>query len=325
MKIKVYGNQALVDMLTKNLSSGHICHAYLLYGKKGIGKQTLSRYIAQGILCKQNPNKPCGECISCRKVASNNHPDLITLMPEDGKVNIGIDAVRDLRQDAYISPNESDYKVYILPDIERLTDKTFNALLKVLEEPPETAIFIITAPSKAMTPATILSRCVSLGVYPISDAECTDAVEEIMPDVPESKRIEAVSQADGIIGRALELLSDGGKTQANEIHDRIVDGIIKMDEYAVLAAVSMIKDKDKLLFAEVIDNLLVTLRAAVMLKASARECINERQKALAFMLTSGCSQALFDVLQRATELSDGNVKMSILTGWLAAEIMNAIK
>lgn len=319
---KIYANKALYDMLIRQINNEQMCHAYLLYGKNGIGKKTLSRFIAQGVLCRGEV-KPCNNCSSCHKILTGNHPDLYFLESKDTKNSIHIDEIREIRQNAYVSPNESKYKVYIIPNAENMSIGAFNALLKVLEEPPETAMFILTAQSKSAVPSTILSRCIPYALFPLTDLECIEALNDILPDVDKVKKVEAVAIADGILGRAIEILTNENNDELDSIKDSIIDGIIKMDEYMILKALSLIKS-DRQLFSSLIDEVLVTIRAGILVKLSAKEYADQRQKALAFSLTKDKSLKLFEIFQNAIRLNEGNASLTLLTNWLAANIIKAI-
>ena len=133
------GNDRLKQNLAQSIARGHISHFYLISGPRGSGKRTLAKLLSAAILC-QGHRKPCASCGPCRKVLENNHPDVITVEDPDHK-NVAVKIVRQMRDDMFIRPNESDYKIYIFP--QELGIEGQNALLKILEEPPAYGVFIL--------------------------------------------------------------------------------------------------------------------------------------------------------------------------------------
>ena len=126
------GNDRLKENLTVSLGKGRISHFYLISGPAGSGKKTLAKMLACAILCK-GADKPCGSCLPCRKVMKGEHPDFITVEDPEHK-NVAVRIVRQIRDDVFIRPNESDHKIYLFP--QELGLEGQNALLKILEEPP---------------------------------------------------------------------------------------------------------------------------------------------------------------------------------------------
>lgn len=323
LQTKIYGNEALHKMLTRSMNSGHLCHAYLFYGKKGIGKKTLAMYLSAGVLCK-GEKKPCFNCSSCHKLMAEGHPDFYFLDSKDAKNSIHIDVIREIRQDAYIMPNESIYKVYFIPNVENMSIGAFNALLKVLEEPPEAAMFILTASSKSAVPQTILSRCVSLAVYPLSLAECKEALAELVPEKSEGERKIAAEQSRGILGKALEILNRENNDEIQKICDAVLDGIIHINEYEILSSLVTIKN-DRQIFAQVIDELLIVVRGGLLNKINGQtETNNPKTDSLSYKLSVRACEQLLELFQNVIIKLDSNVNLGILQNWLCAKIIEII-
>jgi len=137
------GNRALKEQLLPRLSGGTLGHALILSGPAGSGKRTLAAILARAMVCSGSGTRPCGSCPACKKALSDIHPDIITVAPlEEGK-QITVDQVRQLRADAHIRPNEADRKVYVLEQADRLNPSAQNAMLKLLEEGPAYAAFLL--------------------------------------------------------------------------------------------------------------------------------------------------------------------------------------
>ncbi|MEG2597473.1 MAG: AAA family ATPase [Oscillospiraceae bacterium] len=142
---KMVSNQTTVHTLKKAAQSGKLSHAYLLHGTVGTGKKTLAHIFSEAILCRGLAEKPCGECLPCKKAEKEIHPDIMIVRKPEGKSGILVEQVRQLRQDVYTRPNESDYRIVIIEESETMNLSAANALLKVLEEPPPYLVFILTA------------------------------------------------------------------------------------------------------------------------------------------------------------------------------------
>lgn len=115
--------------------------------------------MAAGLLCHSDGMRPCGECPSCHKVATGSHPDLLILEGDGGQRSLHVEEIRSLRRDSVVLPNESEVKVYVLLGAQNMSEQAQNALLKVLEEPPERVRFILTCDDRSHLLGTILSRC----------------------------------------------------------------------------------------------------------------------------------------------------------------------
>ena len=119
----IYGNQELFAALAASAAGGRLCHAYLFWGPQGVGKKTFAHRFAQMILCRGEQPRPCGECPSCRKFASGNHPDFSAYDGRQGANAIHIDWIRALRADVYVRPNDGDHKICLIPRAEDLSDR----------------------------------------------------------------------------------------------------------------------------------------------------------------------------------------------------------
>lgn len=161
-----YRPQKFKDVIHQNLAigalqnavkSGKIGHAYIFFGPRGVGKTTIARIFAKRLNC-QNPkeNEPCNECDSCIEITKGISGDVLEI---DAASNRGIENIRELRDNVKFTPMGGKYKVYIIDEVHMLTDQSFNALLKTLEEPPAHVVFVLATTEYHKIPETILSRC----------------------------------------------------------------------------------------------------------------------------------------------------------------------
>ena len=153
----VIGQQHITDSLKNQIRTGRLSHAYLFVGTRGTGKTSCARILAKAVNCEHPADgNPCGECPSCRAITEGTIMDIVEL---DAASNNGVDNVRALREEAVFSPSSVKKRVYIIDEVHMLSTSAFNALLKILEEPPEHLMFILATTELQKVPATILSRC----------------------------------------------------------------------------------------------------------------------------------------------------------------------
>ncbi len=151
------GQDHIAQALIGAITSGRIGHAYLFTGARGVGKTSSARILAKALNCVHGPTPtPCNECDICRGISTGDDIDVLEI---DGASNRGIDEIRQLRQSAVVRPSRARYKIYIIDEVHMLTREAFNALLKILEEPPEHVKFIFCTTEPNKLPITILSRC----------------------------------------------------------------------------------------------------------------------------------------------------------------------
>ncbi len=131
------GQDNIVKIIKNSLKYNRVGHAYIFAGPKGVGKTSLARILAYTLNCVDNNDVSCGTCTSCTQ---ENHPDIIEI---DAASNNGVDEIRNLKNGVYLSPMIGKYKIYIIDEAHMLTNSAFNALLKVLEEPPKNVKFIL--------------------------------------------------------------------------------------------------------------------------------------------------------------------------------------
>ena len=158
-----------------------LSHAYILTGGSEASRQALARRLTAAYLCEGNPT-PCGRCRHCVKVEKSIHPDVYTLTVPEGKREIQVDPIRDLRSDAYIRPNEGERKVYVISPAEEMNAPAQNALLKVLEEGPAYTAFLLLTHQPGRLLETIRSRCETIALPPEEeevDPELAAQAEEL--------------------------------------------------------------------------------------------------------------------------------------------------
>ncbi|MGN0674435.1 MAG: DNA polymerase III subunit delta' [Oscillospiraceae bacterium] len=234
--IKLYSKDSLVSAVTAMKSSGRMAHAFLLTGERGAGKKISADYIAMTLLC-ENGNA-CGECRHCRRILSNSHPDVIKPEKSGKKQIYNVETMRFVCSDAYVAPNDCDAKVYIFTDCESIEERTQNLMLKLIEEPPDTAYFIFTAVSRSVFLPTILSRVITIGIPECSEDECRAALADM--GFAASDINEAVECCHGNIGSCVEYLNGGETAENIALCREIIAAIASGNEYGLLTALHKI-------------------------------------------------------------------------------------
>ena len=201
------GNRQLKENLSASLKNNHISHFYLISGPEGSGKRTLAKLLSAAVLCKGN-SRPCGRCGICRRVMEGNHPDAITV-DDPEKRFVSVDLIRSARADIYIKPNESDHKIYLIPRAQDMLPPAQNALLKILEEPPEYGVFLLLTDNPEKLLPTVRSRCVELKLGALDDKTLRAALVAEFPDAPAESVAAAMARSGGFLGQAKAILEGG--------------------------------------------------------------------------------------------------------------------
>lgn len=175
MIFPISGNKSLENTVKGLIASKRIPHAFIIEGDEGSGRHALKDYLAAALVC-ESENPPCSDCNQCHLAIIGNHTDIITVSPEDGKKNISVSQIRDVRADAFIKPRLQEKKIFIIDPAHRMNEQAQNALLKVLEEPPKNVFFILITPSRTLLLETVISRCTLLSLSGTEDNSKENAV-----------------------------------------------------------------------------------------------------------------------------------------------------
>lgn len=222
------------DFLARAVASGRASHAYLFLGSPGSGKLDAAWALAQALLCAEEAIPgACAACDDCVRVARRTHPDVHYYAPESATGYL-IAQTRDLLEDVALAPIRAKRKVYIIDRAEQLRANTANALLKTLEEPPESVTFILLGTSSDVMLPTIVSRCQCVPFRPLSTDESTTAVARATGLPPARCRM-AVAVA-GSPARAVEFLKSADRQAARRAMVRAVDALAHADEADILAS-----------------------------------------------------------------------------------------
>ncbi|MBQ8004491.1 MAG: DNA polymerase III subunit gamma/tau [Oscillospiraceae bacterium] len=224
----VIGQSAITDTLTKQVETGKTSHAYLFSGSRGTGKTTCAKILAKAINC-ENPfhGNPCNECPSCQGISNGEVLDVVEI---DAASNNGVDYVRDLREEAIYSPANAKKRVYIVDEVHMFSPQAFNALLKIMEEPPSHVVFILATTELHKVPATIASRCQRFIFKRIPQSAIADRLQFITRSEGASLSEDAASYiaslSDGAMRDALSLLDQCISVGEGSVDAETVENVV---------------------------------------------------------------------------------------------------
>ncbi|HEX2740845.1 MAG TPA: DNA polymerase III subunit gamma/tau, partial [Rubrobacter sp.] len=191
----IVGQEPVVRTLRRAIETDRVSHAYLFSGPRGTGKTSTAKVLAMGLNCEKGPTpEPDGTCESCRAIMNNSSMDVLEM---DAASNRGIDEIRDLRDKVNLAPASGRMRVYIIDEVHMLTAEAFNALLKMLEEPPEHVVFVLATTEKHKVLPTIISRCQSFDFRRPS----IETLAQKLKEIAEAEDIEVEPEALTVIAR----------------------------------------------------------------------------------------------------------------------------
>ena len=270
------GNRDTASRIGKAIENKTLPHAFLISGPSGSGKSTLAREIAAAVNCSGGGNSlPCGVCNNCRRIYEGNFPDVKILEKKKDKATLGVEAVKDFREDMFLSSTESEHKIYVIDDAECMTVEAQNALLKVLEEPPKSVIIILLAKECDRILTTIKSRAQYVAMSRFTEKELydllvSDSIEaKIMSRDDEAGFKGIIMSSDGRLGTAKKLLDRRAASENEEERAEILN-IIKSarpkSSYAdIYSAVMQLPQKRNELMAS-LELMMSALRDLIVLK-----------------------------------------------------------
>ena len=224
----VVGQEHITETLKKQVETGRLSHAYLFIGTRGTGKTTCAKILAKAVNCEHPVNgNPCNQCAACRGIDDGSILDVVEI---DAASNNRVEDVRALRDEAVFSPANVNKRVYIIDEVHMLSNSAFNALLKILEEPPAHLMFILATTELHKVPATILSRCQRHSFKRIP----VDTIAARLNYVAQQERLDLQPDAAALLAR----MADGGMRDALTLLDQCSGSDVITTE-AVISAMGL--------------------------------------------------------------------------------------
>ena len=305
------GNDRLKENLISSLRRGRISHFYLISGPEGAGKHTLAKLLAAAILCG-NPDMPCGRCAPCRKVMEGNHPDFITI-DDPEKKTVPVDLIRRARADIYIQPNESDHKIYLFPRAQDMGLPGQNALLKVLEEPPQYGVFILLTDNPEKLLPTVRSRCTELALQALPERILHRALSREFPGASAEDIQAAALRSGGWLGQARQLMKQGDAIAPQT--EGFIRSFAAGDTYGLLQTLVPMEKWKRDQLVPMLESWQELMESAIACKAGL-----PAPSPLARTLSQGRTtrelMAAMESLKKASQYAQGNVSPAAVCGWL---------
>ena len=274
---RLIGNDETRARLGRAIESGSLPHAFLIGGPSGSGKSTLAYEIAAALNCESRDGAtlPCGVCNCCRRIYDHSFPDVKLLERKKDRATLGVEAVKDFREDMFLSATESESKIYIIDDAETMTPEAQNALLKVLEEPPEAVVIILLAKECDRILTTIKSRTQYIAMSRFQDSDIESWLLQSSQEARTLKSVDPdkfgglIMSADGRLGLARELIS-GRRGEDNEEERseiiRLISAIAQKASYAELHAVISRFPNKRAELQSTLERLISALRDLLIIK-----------------------------------------------------------
>ena len=308
----VLGQDRVVNVLKNQVKSGNISHAYLFSGERGTGKTTCAKIFAKAINClSPKDGSPCMECENCKAIEEETTIDVVEM---DAASNRRIDDIRNLKDNVIYPPNKLKYKVYIIDEAHMITREAFNALLKIMEEPPSHLVFILATTEIEKIPSTILSRLQKYEFNKIDENKIKEQIDYILEDRSITMENEAIrliiKKANGAMRDALsildQVLSLGKESyKLSEVEnllgvvdfydiDKLARAIVAKDSSKALDLVFTLRENNKI-NKDIIDSLISYFNDIMIYKMSENDKFFENEERLSFIKKLANDIDLFDI------------------------------
>lgn len=271
----VIGQEPVTRTLRNEIVSGKTGHAFLFCGSRGTGKTTTARILSRALNCEHPVDgDPCNECETCRGILSGEIMDIVEI---DAASNNGVDNIRDLRSDARFAAASARYKVYIIDEVHMLSSGAFNALLKLLEEPPEGIVFILATTETHKVPATILSRCQRFDFRRITSEDIKKRVAFVAAqeaiELTDGACALIAKSADGALRDALSLLDQCSALGKDVTEDAVYDLLGLTDKGFLYRVVRSVATDDTVRALELADEFVASGKSPAKLIESLTDYI----------------------------------------------------
>ena len=294
---EVVGQQHVVQALVNSLAAERLHHAYLFAGTRGVGKTTVARILAKALNCTDGVvTEPCGTCEACVAIDEGRFVDLLEV---DAASRTRVDDTRELLDNVQYAPTHGRYKIYLIDEVHMLSNHSFNALLKTLEEPPPHVMFLLATTDPQKLPVTVLSRCLQFNLKRLTPTQIQEQLQKICAAEEveaEDEGLKALAKgAEGSMRDALSLLDQaiafgGGQVQREAVEamlgtiDRfhlinLLDGLAAGDGSALMNEVAEL-DEQAPNYSLVLDGLMGALQRIAVLQLVGPESATDDDEAL---------------------------------------------
>lgn len=317
------GNQEVKTLLSTMFTEGRLPHAMILQGEDGLGKHMLAEILAAAAVCSDTENAPCGKCPACIRAAAGSHPDIHRAQGSGASRSFHVEEIRFIRSDVYKKPHEARYRVYLLFGADTMSIQAQNALLKVLEEPPAYALFILTCPSASSLLPTVCSRAQIFTLTAPSEEEAVEAVLKKYPQVSKAEMEEVARRYSCNIGKMIGSFEEENQGAAASMAAAIAMAACSPQGLPLLELTApMLRDRE--LIRAVMDQLVLVFRDACAIRAGSDTRLSEDgERAARYLADSLTRNRLVRLpeLARETRLRvDRNANTSLLVTEFCAKL-----
>ena len=316
-------NKEVLNRLSQLLQGGRFPHALILEGGAGQEKTEAALFLARAAVCTGEP-KPCGRCPGCRKALASSHPDIYVAGGGTAARSFHVEAIRFIRSDAYIKPNEAPRKVYVLLEAQTMSEQAQNALLKTIEEPPAYGVILLLAESVQSFLPTVRSRCVLLRLLPLPE----EKVRKILTGrygVEESTARACAALCGGSVGQALRLARSEDFIRLRERWMEWLSGLARQETWEVLARAKALEE-DKAVIEDVLRMMQIWFRDLIILRetGSLSGCVcrdlDAKLESSANLYEIPELYRKIEVLEDAKKKLSHNVNYGLWSDWLLVEL-----
>ncbi len=269
-------HEKLMDTLLSSVRENANANTYIFEGAQGLGKHEAALLFAKSLVCTNVSQAPCCDCPACSEAQSGSHPDIVFVNGEKDKATIGVEPIRDMITECLIKPFYNRHKVFIINDGDSLTVQAQNAFLKLIEEPPQYAVFIIVSTNAQSLLETVRSRAVTITFTPVSDSDIRNYIEAKYPD--ESRLDFLVKYSMGIPGYVDKIIEREDFDVLREEVLNLVPRLLSKNKAHAFDVAEFI-DSHKDSAAEIYDMMLMYLRDAIIYASGRPDKIINTDKA----------------------------------------------
>lgn len=316
------GNDEVKTALSAAFALQHFPHAIVLQGEAGCGKKTMAGIVARALVCRDKNNAPCGVCPSCIRAAAGSHPDIRIEEGSGVTRSLSVETIKAVTADAYRVPEEADVNVFVLLMGTKTGEAAQNKLLKVIEEPPDGAVFILVCDSAEQLLPTIRSRVQSFTLKPPPIAQAAEYVCKNF-DISEEKAEQLANLCGGNIGRMLQEAQGGEAARAAEIAGAIAAGMLSRGDVLLKAAAPL--QKDRKLCGDVLARLAVIFRDACVLRAGGKTQLSGAPQEVDGLCGLPISRLMLlpEIAEKFRQKLERNANMPLLVTCLCARLREA--
>lgn len=336
---RLLGNQDTKNRLCGAVLKNTLPHAFLVVGAYGSGKKTLALELAAALNCENRNNEnyalPCHECNTCRRIRENLFADLHFVKRDSKKMSIGVEEIHKMRDDMILSANESDYRIYVIDEAEKITPQAQNAMLTILEEPPAGVVILLLASEADKILTTIKSRTQIIAMQRFSSSELLGFLKEksdkarTLEITDEEKLSGLLIAADGRIGQALALIDDTRAsleiTERREMALGLVQKFGQNTPFSELFLATKELPTGRVEFKEALEELLLALRDLILVKYDRNAPLvfftsHESAREISGKMNTKRLFGIYDVLKKTLEDNAKNANIGAAIANLAAQI-----